>query len=184
VALVIRLLGVPSIERDAVPVRLGGRKPWALLAMLALEGRPLPRQELIDRLTPEADDPQAALRWLLHAVRRAIGPEATVAEHDGQLLLECSEAVEVDVIRLTEGSDEDGIDEAATGELLDGLRFDEPSLAFWLSMERTRLKGAVAEALWWTAVTVASTDPDRSMRLVRRGLSIDPYCETKHELLI
>jgi hypothetical protein len=84
VPLVIRLLGVPSIERDGVPVKLSGRKPWALLAMLALERRPMPRQELIDRLTPEADDPQAALRWVLHTVRRAVGPEATVADLDGR----------------------------------------------------------------------------------------------------
>lgn len=185
-SLEVRLLGVPSIERDGAPVRLSGRKTWALLAMLILEGRPLGRQELIDRLTSEADDPQSAFRWLLHTVRRALAPEAMVIENDGRLHLACTPAVVIDVNRLLEYPEAAGVvDEIAAGGLLEGIEVDDSAtLSFWLSMERTRLSGVTAEALWWAATSVATTDPDRAMRLVRRGLRIDPYCETKHELLI
>jgi DNA-binding SARP family transcriptional activator len=64
-ALELRLLEQPSITRDGVPVPLSGRKPWGLLAYLLLEQRPT-RREVASRLIPEANDPLAALRWLLH----------------------------------------------------------------------------------------------------------------------
>ena len=65
-AVEIRLLGPPSITRAGAEVRVPGRKPWALLAMLVLEPDGVSRRDLIGRLTPEANDPGAALRWLLH----------------------------------------------------------------------------------------------------------------------
>ena len=69
----IRLLGAPALLRDGTPVPLTGRKTWGLLAYLLLEPRPPTRIDALSRLSPDADDPQAALRWLLHQVRRAIG---------------------------------------------------------------------------------------------------------------
>ena len=86
-ALEVRLLGQPSIIRDGVRVPLGGRKPWGLLAYLLLEQRPT-RREVASRLISEANDPLAALRSLLHQLRRAIEPEGTVGEHNGALSLD------------------------------------------------------------------------------------------------
>jgi hypothetical protein len=71
VALTIRLLGPPAIERDggpAPPPR--GRKAWALLAYLLLADRPPGRRHLAELLFPDADDPLGALRWTLAQLRR------------------------------------------------------------------------------------------------------------------
>jgi DNA-binding SARP family transcriptional activator len=166
-------------------VKLAGRKPWGLLAYLALSERPPSRREAIAQLVSEANDPQAALRWLLHQVRRALRPEAAVEEEHGRLVLRLVDA-EVDLFRLLDASDDlDGIEGLAGGELLEGMVFDDaPGFELWLSMQRSRVANVAAEALWWAATRLASKDPERSVRLVERGLSINPYCEGKHELLV
>ena len=65
VGLEIGLLGRPYIERDGKPVRVRGRKTWALLALLLLGSRPPSRAQLAGLLFAEADDPLGALRWTL-----------------------------------------------------------------------------------------------------------------------
>ena len=185
-AVEIRLLGPPSITRAGAEVRVPGRKPWALLAMLVLEPDGVSRRDLIGRLTPEANDPGAALRWLLHQVRRALEPEARIEEEQARLRLDHRDTVTIDAVRLLAAErDPDAVVADIRGELLEGIDFgDAPALDLWLSLERVRLHGVAAEALWWAATSIADADPERAMRIVRRGLDIDPYCETKHELMI
>ncbi len=55
-----------------------GRKVWALLAYLALREQPPSRQQLIDLLFPDAEDPAGALRWNLSELRRLLGGPDTV----------------------------------------------------------------------------------------------------------
>ena len=50
-------------------------KGLALLAYLALAGRPVPRRELADLLFPDASDPRATLRWHLSHLRAGTPPE-------------------------------------------------------------------------------------------------------------
>jgi DNA-binding SARP family transcriptional activator len=184
-ALRVHLLGPPSIERDGEPVQLSGRKPWALLTYLLLEERPT-RREIAARLIPEANDPLAALRWLLHQVRRALEPEVTIDEREGRLSAAVGEGVSVDLLRLLAvPEDVDEIEDIVSGELLEGMEFDDaPAFEMWLALQRTRAHDAIAEALWWVTNRVASEDPDRALRLVERGLVFDPFCETTNELLI
>ena len=181
----ISLLGPPSIERDGEPVRLAGRKPWALLTYLLLEQRTT-RRDIAARLVPEANDPLAALRWLLHQVRRALEPEVTIEEQDTGMTLHLADGVHVDLLRLLAvPEDVDEIEEIVRGELLEGMEFeDAPDFEMWLSLQRTRAHNAIAEALWWVTNRVATEDPDRALRLVERGLVFDPFCETTNELLI
>ncbi len=184
-ALDVRLLGQPSIIRDGVPVQLSGRKPWGLLAYLLLEQRPT-RREVASRLIPEANDPLAALRWLLHQVRRAIEPEGTIAEHNGALSLRLSEAVTVDLLDLLAVPDDvDVIERLVRGELLEGMDFDDaPAFEMWLSLQRTRVHDVIAEALWWIGSRLGTTDPSRALRITERALLFDPFCETTNELLL
>ena len=73
-AVTVRLLGPPQVERDGVaapPPR--GRKAWALLAYLVLTRRPSARAHLAELLFADADDPLGALRWTLAELRRALG---------------------------------------------------------------------------------------------------------------
>jgi DNA-binding SARP family transcriptional activator len=184
-ALELRLLEQPSITRDGVPVPLSGRKPWGLLAYLLLEQRPT-RREVASRLIPEANDPLAALRWLLHQVRRAIEPEGWIGEHNGGLSLRLSEAVTVDLLDLLAVPDDvDVIERLVRGELLEGMDFDDaPAFEMWLSLQRTRVHDVIAEALWWIGSRIGTVDPNRALRITERALMFDPFCDTTNELLL
>lgn len=184
-ALSVQLLGSPSISRDGRPVSLSGRKPWGLLAYLLLERQPT-RREIAARLIPEANDPLAALRWLLHQVRRALEPEGTIEELDGRLALRCSDAVDIDLLDLLGVSyDVDAIERVVRGELLEGMDFDDaPAFEMWLSLQRVRVHNVIAEALWWIGSRMGSADPDRAIRITERALMFDPFCETTNELLL
>ncbi|MGH3589084.1 MAG: hypothetical protein ACRDQ0_22480, partial [Pseudonocardia sp.] len=71
---VVRLLGPPHAQRrGGVLPRPRGRKPWALLALVLASTGPVPRCRAQDLLFPDAEDPQAALRWALSQARRATG---------------------------------------------------------------------------------------------------------------
>jgi len=182
----IRLLGAPALLRDGAPVPLTGRKTWGLLAYLLLEPRPPTRIDALSRLSPDADDPQAALRWLLHQVRRAIAPEATIDADGDRLTLRLDEGVRTDVGRLfAERVDPAGVVDIATGDLLEGMAFDDaPGFELWLTLQRSRVRSAVLETLWWAATQLASSRPADALTLVERGLAIDPYDELQHELLV
>ena len=73
----IQLLGRPRVTRGgkAAPAPRG-YKVWGLLAYLLRTDRPPSRAELVSLLFGEADDPFAALRWNLTALRRLLGDEA------------------------------------------------------------------------------------------------------------
>jgi DNA-binding SARP family transcriptional activator len=186
VTLRVQLLGPPSISRDGEPIRLGGRKPWGLLTYLLLEDRPPTRRDVANRLEPEANDPLAALRWLLHQARRAVEPEVQIDERNGRLHIHLGEDADVDVLRLLAVPDDvDEIETLFTGELLEGMTFDDaPSFEMWLALARTRAHDSASEALWWASTHLASNDPDRALRLVERGMALDPYCDNVNELLI
>lgn len=67
------MLGRPRIERDGVEgSRPRGRKPWAVLAYLAIAERPVLRERLAGMLFGEADNPLGALRWSLAEARRML----------------------------------------------------------------------------------------------------------------
>ena len=181
----LRLLGDPTVLRDGVPTTVNGRKPWGLLAFLLLEPRPT-RREVASRLVPEANDPLAALRWLLHQVRRALEPEGTVEEHEGRLHLRLGADVQVDLLELLGVPDDvDAVERLVRGELLEGMDFtDAPAFELWLSLLRTRVHDVVAEALWWVGSRLGSKDPARALRMTERALLFDPFCETTNELLL
>src|SRR6266704_75620 len=74
------LLGAPVVVRDGtVYAAPKGRKAWALLAYLALSDRPPTRQQLVDLLFPDAEDPAGALRWNLSELRRLLGERRRLA---------------------------------------------------------------------------------------------------------
>ncbi len=184
-ALDVQLLGEPGIRRDGVAAVLSGRKPWGLLVYLLLEPHPT-RREIALRLAPEANDPLAAVRWLLHQLRRALEPEGTVVERNGGLELHLTDAVDVDLLELLGVPDDvDSIERLVRGELLEGMDFnDAPAFDLWLSLQRTRVHDVIAEALWWIGSRLGTKDPARALRITERALLFDPFCETTNELLL
>src|SRR6478735_3198290 len=73
----VRLLGPIEVERGGEPVALGGQKPRALFAVLALEpGRVVSVDRLVEALWP--GDPPAtaahAVQVYVSQLRKALGP--------------------------------------------------------------------------------------------------------------
>ena len=75
----IGVLGELTVALDGKPVPLpASKKTRALLAYLAVVGRPLRRDHLCELLWEAPDDPRAALRWSLHKIRRITIPRISV----------------------------------------------------------------------------------------------------------
>ncbi len=83
------MLGPVEVVRDGQPLRLGGRKQRALLALLLLEpGRAVSTDRLIDELwreTPPADA-ESALRVSVSRLRSSLGEDRLVARPPGYVL--------------------------------------------------------------------------------------------------
>ena len=150
----LRVLGGFALEGAsgaAVPP-LPKRRAQAVLAVLAVCGDlGCTRERLLALLWPESDDASArhGLRDALHAVRRALGPDA-VPSSGSHLRLDSS-VVSSDARSFTEalGSSRpvDAVG-AYGGPLLDGFHVDDaPEFERWLDGERTRLAREYVEAL-------------------------------------
>ncbi len=80
----LALLGPPEIEVDGVPLDVDTRKAVALLAYLAVTGRPHRRDSLAALLWPDQDQAHAkgALRRTISVLRRALGGRWLDAERE------------------------------------------------------------------------------------------------------
>jgi predicted ATPase/DNA-binding SARP family transcriptional activator len=80
----VLVLGSPLIERDGAPLKFDRRTAIALLAYLALTGRPHRREALAALLWPEYGPAQALayLRRSLWALSQALGGDALAADRD------------------------------------------------------------------------------------------------------
>src|SRR3954451_4570745 len=133
----------------------------------------------MSRLSPDADDPQAALRWLLHQVRRAVEPEVTIDAVGDRLVIRTGDAVWSDGRALfPPRTDPRSVVDLADGELLAGMAFDDaPGFELWLTLQRSRARSALLESLWWAATRLGTGEPGVALELVERALAIDPYDE-------
>jgi DNA-binding SARP family transcriptional activator/tetratricopeptide (TPR) repeat protein len=82
VGLDIRVLGPLEVDVDGTPLVVDTRKAIAILAILAVEGRPFAREELAALLWPDSDDEAArgALRRTLSVLRSALGDRWLVVD--------------------------------------------------------------------------------------------------------
>ena len=135
----VRLLGPIQADRDGVPVALGGPKPRALLAVLALEpGRVVSVDRLVEALWPgEPPDTAAhAVQVYVSQLRKALGPVIATRAPGYELEL-VPDRVDVHrFVRLTQEGKaalEGGDPPAAEGALRDGLAlWRGPALADFL----------------------------------------------------
>lgn len=80
--LTLHLLGPPRVEVDGSPLEVDTRKAVAVLAYLAVTGRPQTRERLSALLWPDSDPAgaRAALRRTLSVLRRATGDGVVVVD--------------------------------------------------------------------------------------------------------
>ncbi len=181
------LLGAPVVVRDGtVYAAPKGRKAWALLAYLALSDRPPTRQQLVDLLFPDAQDPAGALRWNLSELRRLLGgPETIGSGNVVQLRLPGGSLIDVQV--LMSGTSLEAVELPGLGrELLEGVEIEaSPGFSAWLLGERRRLAGLGEAVLREGALrALASGNARTAVDLATRLVAAAPLDEDAHALLI
>jgi DNA-binding SARP family transcriptional activator len=180
------VLGGLRVEHDAHAVELpAARKARLLLAVLAIERRPLGRSELAGRLWPDVlpDSARASLRNALAQLRAALGPvadEVIVADTAGALALGpdvWSDVAEVDRL-LAAGRPEEAV-AAIGGELLPG--FDDD----WVYEQRDDLRRRLVGSLEAAAADAeAGGELATAIRLSQHGADLEPLAERLHRDLI
>jgi DNA-binding SARP family transcriptional activator len=160
----LNLLGAVQTAVDGRPIVFRTKKALALLAYLALDPGPHPRERLADLLWPEADvvDARASLRTALNYLRRALGCHANrvlIATRDTLGLdpasLELDLAALMDARRIFRQSPANGrrdqlevTVELYRGPFLAGLFVpDAPDFESWIEAQRAYWRGVEAELL-------------------------------------
>ena len=179
------------MQRGGQPVAFDTRKATALLAHLALTGRPRSRDALCDLLWPgqDAEHARGALRRTLSVLRKGIGDEWLDTTTDRVALRDDPELV-VDVRRFRALAADDATAIEAVGlfrgTLLEGFAVrDSPEFDEWYAYEADALErelgGALARAC---AILVARGEPARAIAYAERRLALDPLQESAHRELI
>lgn len=181
----IRTLGELAVLHDDKAVKLpASRRTRALLAYLALTGRPHRRDRLCELFWEIPDDPRGALRWSLSKLRPLVndGAKERLTADRERVALKSAD-VKIDLRGLAGELDASGITldrleelAARLGELLlDGIDLpDQPLFQEWLTAEREdakRLRGRALQRL------AAHDDlpPDRMLPVVRTWSELEPY---------
>ncbi len=141
----ISLLGEMRVFVDGAPVALpSSKKARALLAFLAITGRPHRRERLCELLWDLPDDPKAALRWALTKLRKILdgeGEKRILADRERVSLN--APVVSVDVLRFQNDLAQASVAEltemanALDAVLMDGLDgAGDAAFDAWLTSER------------------------------------------------
>jgi pimeloyl-ACP methyl ester carboxylesterase/DNA-binding SARP family transcriptional activator len=181
----IRTLGEFAVLHDDEAVKLpASRRTRALLAYLALTGRPHRRERLCELFWEIPDDPRGALRWSLSKIRplvNCVERERLTADRE-RVVLRVAD-LEVDRQVIADELDEpavsaDRLDALAgvLGEtLLDGIDLpDQPLFQHWLAAEREDADRLRARALQRLA-SHADLPPDRALSIARAWGELEPF---------
>jgi DNA-binding SARP family transcriptional activator len=183
----VRVLGELEVERGGAPVALPpSKKTRALLAYLALSGRPHRRERLCTLFWDVADDPRGALRWSLSRLRAVLGDEGVqriVAARDSVRFERAGCRVDLLVLRerASAGFEAASVDELRAlaaefrGEPLEGLDLSDEFEEFqaWCVAEREearRLKARLLRAL----LERLQPEPDVALPYARALASAEP----------
>ena len=191
-ALEIRVLGPLEVRVDGATLVVDTRKALAILALLAVEGRPYAREELAAILWPDADDESArgALRRTLSVLKTALGDRwlrvdrATVAlDLDGSHLdlaeLEAAAgSTDVAVLRRAAAT--------ARGPFLAGFSLrDSPEFDDWRATRAVSIERLVADLLDRTAdASAAAGDLVGAVAAATRRVDLDSLDESAHRRLM
>lgn len=184
--ILVKLLGQPALLRDGVGVPgPRGNKAWAILAYLVGSAAPVPRDRLVSLLFPDAEDGAAALRWSLAELRRCVASPAAFAGDPVILALGGEVRVDVQVLSAAPWFEATEVADL-TAPLLEGLNLPScPGFQLWLEGERRRVGGQAAAVLRDAArAQIASDRPDEAVPLARQLVSLEPWDENAHELLV
>ena len=170
--------------RDVEASEWGSRRARQLLKRLACAGgAPVPREQLIDMLWPDADDMErlsARLSVQLSMVRRVLG--GGVVADRASVRLDTAQ-VGLDIVDLLEAARADASDrvlEVYAGEFLPEDVYED-----WTTAPRDEARAAfVAAAIRLATAAAQSGDLEQAAELSRRVLAADAYDEDAHGCLV
>lgn len=171
------------------------RKTRALLAYLAVSGKPHRRERLCNLLWDITDDPRAALRWSLSKLRPLVdepGQPRILATRDTVSFV--AEGLEIDVlnVRRQHASGIAGLPIAALqalaaeyrGEFLEGLELtDFHEFHAWCVATREELRGLQVRTLS-ALIDRLAAHPPAAVPFARELVQVDPLAETAHATLV
>ncbi|MBC8161556.1 MAG: AAA family ATPase [Roseiflexaceae bacterium] len=193
----IDLLGFPQVTRAGVPIIFARRAAMALLAYLAVSGRPHSRETLATLISGEVAEQRARtlLRNALADLTSQIGNSIVVTRQSVRLNLERPRILDVAVL-------EEALRVAhATGniaqlqlavdryqhELLEGFALrDAPSFDEWLLLERERVNNLLIQALdLLCTVSIERGEYVSGLVYAQRLLALEPWRdETRRQATI
>jgi WD40 repeat protein/DNA-binding SARP family transcriptional activator len=188
----LRFLGPVQIEREGEPVRgFESRKALALLAYLAAEGQPVPRDRLVDLFWEDKSLAQGRnnLSWVLSRLSTFLPDCLQADRHTVAFLGESAEStywLDLDVFEELEAQgDPLSLDAAVAlfrGEFLEGLSLRGcPEFELWQVQEQERWRGRAAAALReLVAYHSGRGEVERGLRYARRLLQLEPWREQAH----
>ncbi len=190
----IQLLGELRLLRDDAPVLLPqSKKTRALLAYLALTGRPHRRERLCEMLWDLPDDPRGSLRWALSKIRLLVDEDDRPRiEADRERAALNRDNVRIDLLDITRAlqsaeslplHDLQQIAQALASPLLDGLDLPNQEIfQAWLAAERDEALRLRIDVLRRICLHPRTTDKD-AVRWLRLWHSSDPVSEEAAAML-
>jgi DNA-binding SARP family transcriptional activator len=197
------LLGAAEAFLNGRAIAFRTRKSLALLAYLALDPGPHPRERLADLLWPEADvvDARTSLRTALIYVRQALGPSGDSVimatreslgvrpgaplDLDVQALADALQLARGSQGKMLRGQIEAAVDQYR-GPFLAGLLLpDAPDFEAWIETQRTYWSRVESELLDRLASRqMGDSDPAAAISTLERWTSLNPEEDTAWQRLI
>jgi DNA-binding SARP family transcriptional activator/predicted ATPase len=171
------------------------RKTRALLAYLAMTGRPHRRERLCSMFWEVPDDPRGALRWSLSKLRALVDePGRSRIRADREFVGFDPAGAEIDVLSLRRRLDaglrsmnaEQLAETAAAfrGEFLEGLELEScPEFQAWCVAERQELR-LLHRGVLMQLVDMLASRPDLALPHIRTLVALDPFDETLRANLV
>jgi DNA-binding SARP family transcriptional activator/predicted ATPase/Tfp pilus assembly protein PilF len=182
----LRFLGPLQVERDGEPVRgLRSRKALALLGYLAVQGQPVPREQLADLFWEERSESRgrANLSWALNRISSVLTVYLQTDRHSVQFQRTDAYWLDIDAFEELEARGDAASLTAAVelcrGEFLEGLYLDGcPEFEIWLVAERERWRERVAQVLGKLVAHHSRRGAyEQGLRFARRLLALEPWRE-------
>lgn len=188
----IRVLGPLEVLVDGAPLVVDTRKALAMLALLAVEGRPFARDELAAMLWPEADDESArgALRRTLSVLRASLGDRWLRVDRSSVTLDPAAAWIDLVALRgaagMTDAATLRGAAELARGVFLAGFTLrDAPDFDDWRATQASAVERAVADVLDRLVVAAeAEGDIPAAVAAATRRVDLDPLDEPAQRRLM
>ena len=201
----IALLGPPEVLVDGEPLAVDTRKAVALLAYLAVSGRPQAREQVAALLWPDQDDAhsRSALRRTLSTLRTGLGGRWVATSGDAVALEGDDRRLDLAELRsLVASCAEHGHERSETcrdcvdplrraaalarGGFMDGFTLrDSPEFDDWQRFEAEGIAREVAQALERLVEACAGAGlAGEAVEQARRLLSLDPLREPVHRRLM